>query len=356
MDLDDASRYVGGAVPRYWLVTTPHYHPASVNRRGDGWPKPVSQSRVVLRVVGIEFRFFSSFSSSFFFFFSSSSSPSPFSSPRLLRSLSLVNACINSVQSARARWNRANRDIESWCCCGESARPFLPLFLSFPRLPPAEEGGGRRVGGFSRGEGWWCELVGGGKVEVGRILSRSRRAVKFGLNGHSTRVRGKTWLSLSPGVPSSCAFHPAGVAAAAGGGGGLVGRGEAGTKVLGAEREVEKEEEVENKGSGAEYFNIYHGEIGTRVCRRESLLPRHFPPPPCSSTPRLANRRLRCPTARSDSPLSTPSPSLPLVLVPRDMFIRPADYACYTMVRKNGRKETANFFSFFSPFLLFLTC
>lgn len=194
-------------------------------------------------------------------------------------------------------------------------------------------------------------------MEVGRILSRSRRAVKFGLNGHSTRVRGKTWLSLSPGVPSSCAFHPAGAAAAAGGGGGLVGRGEAGTKVLGAKREVEEEEEeVENKGSGAEYFNIYHGEIGTRVCRRESLLPRHFPPPPCSSTPRLANRRLRCPTARSDSPLSTPSPSLPLVLVPRDMFIRPADYACYTMVRKNGRKETANFFSFFSPFLLFLTC
>lgn len=184
-------------------------------------------------------------------------------------------------------------------------------------------------------------------MEVGRILSRSRRAVKFGLNGHSTRVRGKTWLSLSPGVPSSCAFHPAGAAAAAGGGGGLVGRAEAGTKVLGAKREVEEEEEVENKGSGAEYFNIYHGEIGTRVCRRESLLPRHFPPPPCSSTPRLANRRLRCPTARSDSPLSTPSLSLPLVLVPRDMFIRPADYACYTMVRKNGRKETANFFSVF---------
>lgn len=34
-------------------------------------------------------------------------------------------------------------------------------------------------------------------MEVGRILSRSRRAVKFGLNGHSTRVRGKTWLCPS---------------------------------------------------------------------------------------------------------------------------------------------------------------
>lgn len=80
-------------MPRYWLVTTPHYHPASVNRRGDGWPKPVSQSRVVLRVVGIEFRFFSSFSSSFFFFFSSSSPPPPsahlaFSAP--YRSLTLA--------------------------------------------------------------------------------------------------------------------------------------------------------------------------------------------------------------------------------------------------------------------------
>ena len=80
MDLDDASRYVGGVVSRYWLVTTPHYHPASVNRRGDGWP--VSQFRVVLRVVGIEFLFLSSFSSPFFFFSSSSS--------RLLHFLSLV--------------------------------------------------------------------------------------------------------------------------------------------------------------------------------------------------------------------------------------------------------------------------
>lgn len=149
---------------------------------------------------------------------------------------------------------------------------------------------------------------GGEKVEVGRILSRSRRAVKFRpLNGHSSRVRGKTWLSPLV-VPSSCAFHPAAAAAAAAAAGGGGGRGEAGTKVLGAKRWVVAEE-GENKGSGAEYFNIYHGEIGTRVCRG-SLLPRHFPPPPCSSsTPRLANRRLRCPTARSDSPLSTPPPS-----------------------------------------------
>ena len=180
-------------------------------------------------------------------------------------------------------------------------------------------------------------------MEVGRILSRSRRAVKFRpLNGHSSRVRGKTWLSPLV-VPSSCAFHPAAAAAAAAAAGGGGGRGEAGTKVLGAKRWVVAEE-GENKGSGAEYFNIYHGEIGTRVCRG-SLLPRHFPPPPCSSsTPRLANRRLRCPTARSDSPLSTPPPSP--VLIPRDMFIRPADYACYTMVRKNGRKGMANLFLF----------
>lgn len=147
-------------MPRYWLVTTPHYHPASVNRRGDGWPKPVSQSRVVLRVVGIEFRFFSSFSSSFFFFFSSSSSPSPLGSPRLLRSLSLVNACINSVQSARARWNRANRDIESWCCCVGKARGlfFLSFFLFLASLRQRREEGEELVDFHEERDGgasWW---------------------------------------------------------------------------------------------------------------------------------------------------------------------------------------------------------
>lgn len=146
-------------MPRYWLVTTPHYHPASVNRRGDGWPKPVSQSRVVLRVVGIEFRFFSSFSSSFFFFSSSSSSPSPFSSPRLLRSLSLVNACINSVQSARARWNRANRESNRGAVAGKARGLFfLSFFLFLASLRQRREEGEELVDFHEERDGgasWW---------------------------------------------------------------------------------------------------------------------------------------------------------------------------------------------------------
>lgn len=144
-------------MPRYWLVTTPHYHPASVNRRGDGWPKPVSQSRVVLRVVGIEFLFFSSFSSSFFFF-SSSSPPPPLGSPRLLRFLSLVNACINSVQSARARWNRANRDRIVVVLRGKRAA--FSSSLSFFSSPPSGRGGRRE-------KSWWIFTRRGMVVRVG---------------------------------------------------------------------------------------------------------------------------------------------------------------------------------------------
>ena len=81
-------------------------------------------------------------------------------------------------------------------------------------------------------------------------------------------------------------------------------REEAGTKVFGGTAAGEERSfRRENKGSGVEYFNIYHAEIGTRVCCRESLLLRYFPPP-CE--PSLANRRfpatppLCCPIARFD--------------------------------------------------------
>lgn len=142
-------------MPRYWLVTTPHYHPASVNRRGDGWPKPVSQSRVVLRVVGIEFRFFSSFSSSFFFFFSSSS-PSPLGSPRLLRSLSLVNACINSVHGHVGIVRIVNRIVVLL----RGKRAAFSSSLSFFSSPPSGRGGRRE-------KSWWIFTRRGMVVRVG---------------------------------------------------------------------------------------------------------------------------------------------------------------------------------------------
>lgn len=161
-----------------------------------------------------------------------------------------------------------------------------------------ERNASRSLRGGGRGEERKWKLAG--------FFHGPRRAVKFGLNGHSTRVRGKTWLSLSS-FPSRCCCGRWRWGRGEEGGESSKGRGEAGTKVLGAERRGRRwrrriREAVRN------ILTYITGEIGTRVCRRESLLPRHFPPPPCSSTPRLANRRrLRCPTARSDSPLSTPS-------------------------------------------------
>lgn len=153
----------------------------------------------------------------------------------------------------------------------------------------------------------------GSKVEVGRILrDKQPGAVKFGLNGHSPRVNRKLVVPLAPWRFSSrSASSDSQTSQQVEEGGrkawrGTKERGEARRKVFGrtaAGEERRGSSRRENKGSGVEYFNIYHGEIGTRVCCRESLLLHHFPPPGSAS---LANRRLCCPTVRSDS-LSTAS-------------------------------------------------
>lgn len=145
-------------MPRYWLVTTPHYHPASVNRRGDGWPKPVSQSRVVLRVVGIEFRFFSSFSSSFFFFFSSSSPPPPsahlaFSAPYRSLTLALTPCKVHGHVGIVRIVNRIVVLLRG-------KRGAFSSSLSFFSSPPSGRGGRRE-------KSWWIFTRRGMVVRVG---------------------------------------------------------------------------------------------------------------------------------------------------------------------------------------------
>lgn len=154
---------------RYWLVTTPHYHPASVNRRGDGWPKLVSQSRVVLRVVGIEFLPSSlPFPPPF-----SSSSPPPclvpsFTSPSY-RSFTLP------LTPCKVHGNVGFVVIERLVVVLRGKRAAFPFFflssLSFPRLPPGR--GGRRE------ESWWIFARGDGPSCRGGRVGREWKLAGF---------------------------------------------------------------------------------------------------------------------------------------------------------------------------------
>lgn len=163
MDLDDASRYVGGAVPRYWLVIASGLPPTTTPPRSIG---VVTVGRSPSRSLVSSFAWSVSNSASSLPFpppFSSSSPPPPppppsahlaFSAP--YRSLTLaLTPCKVHGHVGIVRIVISNRGAVAW-----GKRAAFSSSLSFFSSPPSGRGGRRE-------KSWWIFTRRGMVVRVG---------------------------------------------------------------------------------------------------------------------------------------------------------------------------------------------